>query len=269
MAMACGSSVLAKSSFVGGRVSSKARSTPAAARSSFAVKAAARPLWAPGVEAPTYLDGTLPADYGWDPLGLGANPETLKWNIQAELVHARWAMLAVAGILVQEIIRPDVFWYEAALPKYLPNTTIGGSIGLPGLSAAEFLMMHWAEVRRYQDIRKHKSVDEDPLFKGNKVPNEVQGYPGGVFDPLGFSKGNFKELQTKELKNGRLAMIAFIGFTLQAQTTGKGPLASLAEHLGNPFASNIATNIGTCKIPSSVDIDGVVVPLICLWPGQH
>lgn len=25
-------------------------------------------------------------------------------------VHARWAMLGVAGILAQEIVRPDIFW---------------------------------------------------------------------------------------------------------------------------------------------------------------
>lgn len=41
------------------------------------------------------------------------------------------------------------------------------------------------------------------------------GYPGGIFDPLGFSKGNLKELQTKEIKNGRLAMIAFMAFVIQ------------------------------------------------------
>ena len=28
-------------------------------------------------------------------------------------VHARWAMLAVAGILAQEIVRPDIFWQVA------------------------------------------------------------------------------------------------------------------------------------------------------------
>lgn len=58
-------------------------------------------------------------------------------------------------------------------------------------------------------------VLQDPIFKGNKVPNPEMGYPGGIFDPLGFSKGNLKELQTKEIKNGRIAMVAYMGFVIQ------------------------------------------------------
>ena len=34
---------------------------------------AARNLWLPGAPAPSYLDGTLAADFGFDPLGLGAS----------------------------------------------------------------------------------------------------------------------------------------------------------------------------------------------------
>jgi hypothetical protein len=114
--------------------------------------------------------------------------------------------------------------------------------------------MHFVEVRRWQDIRKKDSVNADPFNPNLKVPNPELGYPGGPFDPLGFSKGNFKEAQTKEIKNGRLAMVAFVGFTIQAQATGKGPLANLTDHLSAPFSNNVTANIGHCMVPTSVDI---------------
>ncbi|KAJ6746560.1 CHLOROPHYLL A/B BINDING PROTEIN [Salix koriyanagi] len=61
-----------------------------------------RPLWFPGSSPPEWLDGSLPGDFGFDPLGLGSDPELLKWFAQAELIHGRWAMLAAAGILIPE-----------------------------------------------------------------------------------------------------------------------------------------------------------------------
>ncbi|WIA12975.1 hypothetical protein OEZ85_006587 [Tetradesmus obliquus] len=229
--------------------------------------AADRKLWAPSVEAPSYLNGELAGDYGFDPLGLGADPVALKWYRQSELVHARWAMLGVAGVLGQEILRPDVFWYEAGEPQNLPGPFQNVNMG--GLLAWEFLLMHWVEVRRWQDYKNFGSVNEDPIFKGNKVPNPEMGYPGGIFDPLGFSKGNLKELQTKEIKNGRIAMIAFMSFVVQAQATGKGPLANLADHLSNPGANNWVSNINHCVTPSSVDVQGLTIPLTCLWPAPN
>ena len=38
-------------------------------------------------------------------------------------------MLAVAGILVQEIVKPDVFFYSAGVPENLPNINFGGPTG--------------------------------------------------------------------------------------------------------------------------------------------
>ncbi len=44
---------------------------------------------------------SLPGTYGFDPLGLGTNPESLAWFAEAEKTNARWAMAAVAGVLIR------------------------------------------------------------------------------------------------------------------------------------------------------------------------
>ena len=66
---------------------------------------AARPVWRPGPPAPAHLDGSMAGDFGFDPLNLGAaSPEQLRWYQQAELVHGRTAMTAVAGILIPSVM---------------------------------------------------------------------------------------------------------------------------------------------------------------------
>lgn len=47
---------------------------------------------------------SLAGDYGFDPMGLGADPEDLKWFVEAEIQHARWAMLGMLGIVGPELM---------------------------------------------------------------------------------------------------------------------------------------------------------------------
>ena len=72
-------------------------------------------------------------------------------------------MQGKAGGRVQEIVRPDVFWYEAALKSPMP---FGNSpAAILGLVAFELFAMHYVEVRRAYDLKNPGSVDQDPIFK--------------------------------------------------------------------------------------------------------
>jgi hypothetical protein len=84
----------------------------------------------------------------------------------------------------------------------------------------------------------------DPIFTSNKLPAGEVGYPGGIFDPLGYSKGaELASFKLKEIKNGRLAMLACLGFAVQSQTTGTGsPVDNLFTHMAAPWSTTVLSN---------------------------
>ncbi|XP_014521606.1 chlorophyll a-b binding protein, chloroplastic [Vigna radiata var. radiata] len=234
----------AKASFLSGRkLRMNSFTAPVGARSSATVCAVAdpdRPLWFPGSTPPPWLDGSLPGDFGFDPLGLGSDPESLRWNVQAEIVHSRWAMLGAAGIFIPEFLTKigvlnTPSWYTAGELEYFTDTTT--------LFIVELIFIGWAEGRRWADIIKPGCVNTDPIFPNNKLTGTDVGYPGGLwFDPLGWGSGSpekIKELRTKEIKNGRLAMLAVIGAWFQHIYTGTGPIDNLFAHLADPGHATI------------------------------
>lgn len=220
------------------------------------VQAAARPLWQPGSTPPAHLDGSLPGDFGFDPLNLGADKKALDWYRNAELQNARWAMLGVAGILIPDILtHAGVLnipaWYEAG--KIAQESS---DIPFNSLLMTMFFLHNFVEIKRLEDMKNPGSQAEAGSFLGFETAFKgtgVSGYPGGPFDPLGLasgSKASVDDLKLKEIKNGRLAMVAYFGFAAQLGATGKGPIDGLLAHLESPWANNFATN-GT-SLPVSI-----------------
>jgi len=85
------------------------------------------------------------------------------------------------------------------------------------------------------------------IIRGDGEPGELGLGQKGSINPFGFkySDEEYFAMQTREVKNGRLAMIAIIGLFLQTAATGKGIL----EQLGGAFA-----------IPSAVSKAGYYFP---------
>jgi light-harvesting complex I chlorophyll a/b binding protein 1 len=160
-----------------------------------------------------------------DPLNLATEPANLARFTEAEVIHGRWAMLGVAGALGAEVLGQGD-WYSAPLPLVQGGHAqyFGAEVpfDLGTLLAIEFIAMAGVE-----------------LFRG-AADAEKRIYPGGAFDPMGMSKGNLAELKLKEIKNGRLAMVAFLGFVGQYQANGKSPIEALSAHLSSPWAENFA-----------------------------
>ncbi|OIW18499.1 hypothetical protein TanjilG_13251 [Lupinus angustifolius] len=194
--------------------------------------------WLPGLDSPDYLTGSLPGDNGFDPLGLAEEPQRLNWFVQGELVNGRWAMLGVAGMLLPQILtKLGLFnipeWFDAGKEQYFASSST--------LLVIEFLLFNYVEIRRWQDIKNPGSVNQDPIFKQYSLaPNEV-GYPGGVFNPLNLEPTY--EIKEKEIANGRLAMLAFLGNVTQHNVTGKGPFENFSDFIADPLHNNIFQNL--------------------------
>lgn len=171
-------------------------------------------------------------DYGFDPLRLGTKPENLKWYRAGEIYNGQWAMAAVAGILFTDLVGLPKFWLAGA-EKY--------PLSFPVLVAVEIAVFAVLETKRYEG---YKRTGESGVL--NSFP----------FDPLNMRSD---EMRLKEIKNGRLAMLAFIGFCSQAAVQGKGPIDCLKDHIADPWHNNIYTSkVGpeTC----------LTVALLCVLP---
>ncbi|KAG2436254.1 hypothetical protein HXX76_006565 [Chlamydomonas incerta] len=206
-----------------------------------------------------HLTGAIAGDAGFDPLGLSKEQAAFAKYQEAELLHARWAMLGVVGCLVPEVLAlrgvdlGEPVWWKVGASKLSSDLTlnwggiegfrIAGKQGIGLIAACQAVLMGGPEYARYVGIRSLEPV-------GVFLPGD-QNYPGGgPFDPLNYAADadGFVEQAVKEVKNGRLAMLAMLGFFVQAAVTRVGPVQNVLDFLADPAHNNIFWNLAHLQL---------------------
>jgi len=188
--------------------------------------------------APTYLDGSMPGDKGFDPWGLIAlarpnldmdktsrtgeardatiasmsaeeQESALAWMRNAEVKHARLAMLASLGWVMAEKVSGSSLYFTTngkapslfnghLLDYALPLVVVFG-----GFAALEFL--------KKEEGGLGGDFGFDPLgFSTGQGPIPFDALPFEVPNV-----GDMTALKEAEIKNGRAAMMAITGFAVQ------------------------------------------------------
>ena len=144
-------------------------------------------------------DKTLAGDMNFDPLMIADSPEKLAWYREAEVKHARLAMLAAFGWPVSEITN------FGGLPNgdgRAPSLLNGGLGNVNGV--------YWAAVVGLAVFWEGKGLDKQFGKKDDYLPGMLN------FDPLGMDS---EGMRGAEITNGRVAMMAITAYALEEAIT--------------------------------------------------
>lgn len=155
----------------------------------------------PIVKEGVIIAGSTAPLENFDPLGFSEKKD-IAYLREAELKHGRWAMIGTTSILLleQSTHRPAIHEFQ----------DLGDSkqlliVGL--IAAAEFQTM-------LKGWRK-PWVDEFTL-KDDYQPGDL-----GFALPILYSSNRTQRMMNRELNNGRLAMIGFVGMLMQELVTNQ------------------------------------------------
>ena len=146
-------------------------------------------------------------DTGFDPLGF-SDYFDMKWLRESELKHGRAAMLATVGFVVQQFI---------TLPgmTHVDDSTLAPAAA--GISPMLQIVFGLGCLEFYTN--KGNVTMENMFETSDRKPGDLG------FDPLGFKKNKsaaeLEDMELKELKNGRLAMLAIGGMIHHNFVTGE------------------------------------------------
>merc|ERR1712232_207343 len=159
----------------------------------------------PFLKQPQVMGGKI-GDRGFDPFNFASNEAAFGWQREAEIKHARIAMLATVGWVLSELSHNNIA-SQFGLKSILGASDKVPSILNGGLERANPLFFVGA-------------ISAAAALEFISIKNNfATGKPGEFnFDPLRLGGNTEKEkfyMKEAELFNGRLAMLAITGFAIQ------------------------------------------------------
>jgi len=157
-------------------------------------------------------DGILAGDVGFDPLQLADDSKTLAWYREAELKHARLAMLAALGWPVAEKLNAPLaaaLGQQSLLVDGRSPSVLNGGLGSVSL-------VYWLAALGLAIAVENSYLDAQ-LGKAKTTTYE----PGMLgYDPLGLDS---KATRNGEIWAGRVAMVAVVVYAIEESLT-KAPI---------------------------------------------
>jgi hypothetical protein len=190
--------------------------------------------------APATLDGTLPGDFGLDPVGFSTAPfakffdsqakdtmSDLYWLREAEITHGRIAQLAVLGFIAPALFGtfPGNEW--SGVDAYSYTNPVEAIDHIPAFAVSQIVgAMSWVELKRVQLIGQQGS---------KRIPGDLN-LGQGAYNPfnLNYSPDEYAKKQLQEIKHCRLAMLGAAGLWFQAVNSGTDVCSQLAGALVIP-----------------------------------
>eukprot|EP00884_Botryococcus_braunii_P012515 jgi/Botrbrau1/21264/Bobra.39_2s0055.1 len=176
---------------------------------------------------------------------------------EAEVLHARWAMLGILGLIVPDILGQNLYLLpDLASQRLVPFTIqLVVAIGvLEGYRGAQRMQRDDLDSRVYPgqlfDVlgvtqkRNPTPGKEEPAPGLGVYSSWLGGLPGWLSGAWWFEKREMTQQQVSDMKrtelsSGRIAMVAFAGAYAASMITGRGPITLLQDHMADPLNNSI------------------------------
>jgi hypothetical protein len=160
---------------------------------------------------------------------------------EAEIKHARLAMLAAAGWPLAELWDTGLAKTLGLRPIIEDNSSLSPSVLNGGMGMVS--PVYWvavlalaAGVEAISEYKKSqaKAADSNWMHTGSYVPGNLGFDPLGLYTVFGKNESGKMLMETAEIKNGRLAMLAITVYALE-EAILKTPVVQNSAFLFEPF----------------------------------